>query len=100
MKETLQVKVEFLGEIRYLTADRETVVHLPNGSKVIDLLRCLSRKYGEAFHNQIFAGENYVNPALLILINGLAIPHDVASLDTALAAGDVEMAIMPRIEGG
>jgi molybdopterin converting factor small subunit len=97
---TVRVKVGFIGQIRYLTGERDTVVHLPNNSKVIDLLRILSEKYGEAFHSQIFAGKNYVNPDLVVLINGLAIGHDVGSLDTALGAGDVEIVFLPAIEGG
>jgi molybdopterin converting factor small subunit len=97
---TVRVKVEFIGEIRYLTGERETVVNLPNNSKVIDLLRFLNEKYGEAFHSKIFAGKNYVNPALVILINGSAIRRDAASLDTALGAGNIEMAILTAIEGG
>jgi molybdopterin converting factor small subunit len=94
-----RVTVRFFGAIKHSTGEWETVVDLPARSKVIDLLKILSEKYGTGFSHLLFGGMNQVHPGLLVLVDGLPVYHG-EGLDTVLEKGDVDMVIVPAMDGG
>lgn len=95
----VSVKIQFIGSIKEATHERETIVNLPIGSSVGDLLQSLISKYGTEFRSLLFAAEHYINPGLSILVNGLEIQGN-KGLETLLESAEISIAILPPMEGG
>ena len=93
-----RVTIKFFGEIKHFTGESQTVVELPAGSKVIDLLKILSEKYGKGFTKLLFAETNYINPGLMILVNNSLIYP--GKPDIVIETGNIDIAIIPVTEAG
>ena len=70
------------------------------GKTIIDILRELSNRYGDAFRGLIFDRESgNVREGLMILVNGRQYRYLPRKMDQELEDGDV-LAISPPIVGG
>lgn len=101
---TTQVNVHLAGDLRGLIGERTLALELPNGSTVRDVFTSLSSRYGEPFSVRVFTNAGALEHTIAVFVDGRNIQRQ-GGLDTALrpdepAASDVEIFMLPIIEGG
>jgi molybdopterin converting factor small subunit len=62
----MRIKINFSYRLKELVGTRDLEIELAEGSNVMDLLTILTKKYGEEFKKDVWAGENktYVSVAI------------------------------------
>ena len=91
-----KLKIKFFGPFRDLFGGREIEVELPGEVRLRALLRKLCDTPDRV--QQVFTGEEAVQPHLVIMKNGIPVPKP-GGLETPLQDGDV-IAIFPFLGGG
>jgi molybdopterin synthase sulfur carrier subunit len=94
----LRVTVRFFTYLREITKKREEEIDLPSGSTLEELLRLLSKNYGQQFTDYVFNMSGEVQSRFHFLINGKSI-HALDDFKTILVEGD-KVAIVPPVGGG
>jgi MoaD family protein len=89
----VNIEVLFFGQLRELTAVRQTTVAMNDGVKLVDLIEHLSEEYGTAFHHEISNIRH-----LQILINGQRHTF-LGGMEALLKDGDTAV-FLPPIAGG
>jgi MoaD family protein len=97
---SLKVKVEYLGHIKNITANkREEEIELKENATITDLLLLLSEQYGEPFRKAIYEPKGVdVKSNYVITVNGYLL-NQLKGLETKLKPED-RVAIMPVVSGG
>lgn len=103
-EETTRVNVHLAGDLRGLIGERTLALELPNGSTVRDVFASLSSRYGEPFSARVFTNAGTLEHTIAVFVDGRNIQRH-GGLETALtpdesAARDVEIFMLPIIEGG
>ncbi len=99
MKETIAVKIKFMGDLRAVVGKRDLTMNLPQGSTIGDLLTCLSNLYGEPFSRWVFTQAGDLHHYILIFMNGRNI-REAGELAVKLEESEVEIIMLPMFEGG
>lgn len=89
------IRVLFFATIRNLTRENQATV--PSAATVRELIEALSERYGKAFRDEAFEG-NEVSGRLIVMVNGRSIAHTGGG-STPLSDGDT-VAIFPLVGGG
>ncbi len=95
----LTVRVKFMGGLRAVVGRRDQTVDLPRGSTLRALFSALADKHGEPFTARVFGKDGALEDYMLVFVNG----HDIkelAGLGTNLNGEEVEIVMLPVIEGG
>lgn len=90
------MNIKYFATFRDLTGERSLVLDDSPGD-VAGLLELLSLRYGGAFREAVFEGEE-LSPFLILFVNG----HNVritGGLTTPLSAHD-DIAVFPMVAGG
>ncbi|MFQ5849931.1 MAG: MoaD/ThiS family protein [Candidatus Binatia bacterium] len=96
---TIAVRVKFMGDLRALLRQADLTITLPQGSTVGDLFVSLRERYGEPFACRVFSGPGTLHHYILAFLNGQNI-KEVGGMDARLGEGQVEIVMLPMIEGG
>ncbi|MBC8273718.1 MAG: MoaD/ThiS family protein [Chloroflexi bacterium] len=89
----MNVEVLFFGQLRELTAVRQTTVGMNDGTRLVDLIEHLGEEYGDAFRHEV----NTIR-RLQILINGQQHTF-LGGIEASLKDGDT-VVFLPPIFGG
>jgi MoaD family protein len=89
----MNVEVLFFGQLRELTAVRQTNVAMNDGARLVDLIEHLGEEYGDAFRHEV----NNIR-GLQILINGQQHTF-LGGMEAPLKDGDT-VVLLPPIFGG
>jgi len=96
----VSVKVWLYGNLASVSEERPLVLQIPQGFTVADVLAELTRRYGEAFSDHVFAADGRKIRQCRVFVDGL--PAD--DVDTPVHAGTapalVEIILLTAIEGG
>ncbi len=95
----MNVKVQYMGQIRAIANTREEELEIPSNAMVQQLLSKLSAMYGKSFDGEVFTedGAN-IRDDLTVAVNGTAI-RQLDYLDTRLKQNDV-VTLFPIFPGG
>ena len=89
----MNVEILFFGQLRELTAVRQTTVAMNDGARLVDLIEHLGEEYGIAFRHEV----NNIR-RLQIMINGRQ--HTLlGGMEAPLKDGDT-VVLLPPIFGG
>jgi len=94
----MKVTVRFFTYLREITQKREEEIDLPSGGTLEELLRLLSKNYGQQFTDYVFNEKGKVQSRFHLLVNGksITVPE---GFKTKLVEGD-KVAIVPPVGGG
>lgn len=93
------VKVRFTGDLRALLGEGDFTISLPSGSTVKDIFTLLCTRYGEPFTCRVFSNRGTLQHTIVVFVNGRNI-EELGGLGAALIDSDVEIIMLPMIEGG
>lgn len=94
----MNVRVQFLGQLRTAAGVAYEACQLPDGFTLGEAMRHLAQERGPEVARHVQTADGRVPPTLLIAINGEAVPAgEVAG--TVLRPGDT-VTLMPPIAGG
>lgn len=96
---SIAVRVQFMGDLPALTGQRTLVVTLPESSTVGDLMKSLSKSYGDAFTCRVFSAPGTLHHYMVVFLNGQNI-EEVGGFRATLADSEVEVVMLPMFEGG
>ncbi len=96
---TIAVKVKFMGDLRALIREPDSVVTLPEGSTIADLMNSLSESYGEPFTRRVFSSPGTLHHYMLLFLDGRDI-KEMGGMAATLGGGEVEVVMLPMFEGG
>lgn len=94
----MKVTVKFFTNLRELTDKGQEEMELPRVITVEELLKHLSKKYGQQFTEYVYDERGNVRSYLQFLINGRSITT-LQGFETRLKEGD-RVAIIPPVGGG
>jgi len=94
----VRVKVRFFTTLREIVGKREEQIEFSQAVTVEELLKQLSRKYGERFQDYVYDEKGKVRNHLQFLINGKS-TTTLQGFKTRLREGD-QIAILPPVGGG
>lgn len=95
----MNIKVQYLGQIRVIANTREEELEIPTNAMVQELLFKLSGMYGKNFDGEVFTEDGVnVRDDLTVAINGTAI-RQLDYLKTRLKQNDV-VTLFPIFPGG
>jgi len=94
----VRVKVRFFTILREIVGKREEQIEFSQAVTVEELLKQLSKKYGEKFKDYVYDEKGEVRSYLQFLINGQGITT-LQGFKTKLKEGD-QIAILPPVGGG
>jgi len=94
----MKVTVKFFTTLREITQKREEEIQLSSAATVEELLKILSKKYGNRFTDYVYDEKKNVRSHLQFLLNGRNITI-LQGLKTKLVEGD-KVAIIPPVGGG
>ncbi|MBI4317774.1 MAG: MoaD/ThiS family protein [Chloroflexi bacterium] len=97
--ERISVKVSFLGELRSIARRREIEVTLARGSSLSAVLAYLCENLGEGFAREVLDQDGHLRPHLSIFVNNRSI-EQAQGLATRLDGGEVDLLLLPALEGG
>ncbi len=89
----MKINVLFFGQLRDLTAIRESVFVVKDDARLVDLIEHLGKEYGAAFRQQVDSIKS-----LRILINGQEYML-LGGMEALLKEGDT-VVLLPPIAGG
>jgi MoaD family protein len=92
----MEIKINYLTELRKLTKKKVEIIELSNHSTVENLFEILSKKYGQEFTDYIYDKRGMIKIYLQIIVNGRSIVRDV---QTELKDKD-EIHILLSVGGG
>ncbi len=95
----MDVKVQYLGQIRVIANRNEEELQIPSNAMVKELLQKLSDMYGKDFVSEVFQedGKN-LRDDLTVAVNGMAI-RQLDYLNTRLNQNDI-VTLFPIFPGG
>ncbi len=96
---TIEVRVKFMGDLPAVIGQRNTVVTLPQGSTVGDLMASLSQSYGEAFTARVFATPTKLHHYVLVFIDGENIKQR-GGFAAKLGNSEADVIMLPMFGGG
>jgi molybdopterin synthase sulfur carrier subunit len=91
----LRVRVMLTAMFREAAGRKEVVEELPEGSKLLDLIRRLEAKFDGAFSEVLDRESGSVDEEVMVLINGVA----VRKVDEELRDGDSVLLTIPIMGG-
>ena len=94
----MRVTVKFFTILREITHKREEEMELSSSITVGELLRLLSKKYGNQFMDYVYDERGRVQSHLQFLVNGRS-TTTLQGFKTKLGDGD-HVAIVPPVGGG
>jgi len=94
----MKITVKFFTSLRELTGKGQEEMEVPGVITVEELLKQLSRKYGQQFSEYVYDKKGNVRSYLQFLINGRGITT-LRGFETRLKEGD-RVAIIPPVGGG
>jgi molybdopterin converting factor small subunit len=97
MDKHIKVKIIYTGMLRQISGKDEELVELKTGSKGLDLLLQLVKKYGKDFEKYIFY-ENKFNETTVFILNGITIQGNKL-LNYSLCNGDTLHVLIPVFGG-
>ncbi len=96
---TIAVNVKFMGDLHAFLRRKDLVITLPRGSTIRDVLALLCERYGEPFTCRVFSSPGTLHHYILVFLNGQNI-KEVGGLGAKLGDSEVEIIMLPMIEGG
>ena len=96
---TPAIRVTFMGELPSITGQHRLQVALPQSATVGELLALLSDQFGDQFRCRVFSTPTKLHQTMLIFVDGENIKQR-GGLAATLGTGDVEVFMLPMIEGG
>jgi molybdopterin converting factor small subunit len=95
------VRIRFMGDLRAVIETSDLKLALPRGTRVSELLKSLTERYGDTFAKWLFTGSGELHHSIVIFVNGENI-QDIGGLSVKLGEqGDqVEIIMLPMFEGG
>lgn len=94
----MKVTIRYFTFLREITQKREEEVDLPTDGTLEELLKVLSKNYGQQFTDYVFNERGEVQSRFHFLVNGKSITA-LNGLKTKLMEGD-KVAIVPPVGGG
>jgi len=95
----LRVRIKYFASAREIAGLREETLEIEDSATVMDLLRALVNKHGDALKEYVFDPKTKdPRTHLQFLLNGRAI-HMLQGFDTSLT-NDCTLSIMPPVAGG
>lgn len=91
----MRVRVVLTAMFREAAGRREVVEELPEGSKLLDLIRRLEAKFDGVFSEVLDRESGSVDEEVMVLINGVA----VRKVDGELRDGDSVLLTIPIMGG-
>ena len=99
IRDSLNVKVVFKGELQRWAGRRELDVELPVASTIGALAENLFSLCGETFAQHVLTRDGAFQPHVAVFVNGVQIGRLDGS-KTILTGGKVELMLLPMYEGG
>lgn len=97
---TVAIKVRFMGDLRAAVGQPDTMVSLPQGSTVGDLVTSLCNHYGEKFSCRVVSRPGTLHHDILVFLNDENI-EEIGGLAARLeGASEMEIIMLPMFEGG
>ena len=93
------IRVTFMGELPAITGRHKLQVDLPQSATIGELLSILSDEFGDQFRCRVFSTPTKLHQTMLIFVDGEDIKQR-GGLAATLGTGDVEVFMLPMIEGG
>ncbi len=97
------IKVKFHGVIRDITGGPTTEVELSDDATVMDLLKTLHEKYGQAFYDRVLDEALGVRTYVRLFLNDEELDNNALAstkLVTDGVAADAMLYVMPAMTGG
>jgi len=94
----IRVQVDYSGQLRTAAGRGEATVELAEGTTLRGLLDRLAADV-PPLGPHLFSEAGGVQPSLLLVVNGAAVPSGEAAERIALASGD-SVSLMPPVAGG
>mgnify|MGYP001049130576 CR=1 FL=1 len=96
----MKIKVEYIGHIKNIIGSgREEEVEIRDEASIVDLLRVLSERYGEAFKKAVYEPSGTdVKSNYVITVNGYLL-NQLNGVKTKLKQGD-HVILLPIVSGG
>lgn len=94
----IQVQVDYSGQLRTAAGRGEATVEVAEGTSLRGLLNRLVAD-APPLGVHLFSEAGFVQPSLLLVVNGAAVPSGEAAEGVALANGD-RVSLMPPVAGG
>ena len=94
----IQVQVDYSGQLRTAAGHGEATVELAEGTTLRGLLDRLAAD-APSLQSHLFGDDGDVQPSLLLVVNGAAVPSGEAAERVALVSGDA-VSLMPPVAGG
>jgi len=94
----MRINVKFFATLREIVGEWNVELSLPEGTTVDEVLRGLTKQYGERFRNYVYNKKGVIHDYLIFLINGESI-YAAKGFETILKEGD-SLIILPPIGGG
>lgn len=94
----IQVQVDYSGQLRTAAGRGEATVELAKGTTLRGLLSRLAADT-PPLGPHLFSDAGGVQPSLLLVVNGAAVPSGEAAKRVTLASGD-RVSLMPPVAGG
>ena len=97
---TVAIKVRFMGDLPAVVGGRDTMVSVPQGSTIGDLVTSLCDHYGEGFRCRVVSRPGKLHHDILIFLNGENI-QEIGELEAKLEGNsEMEIIMLPAFEGG
>ncbi|MFX1519662.1 MAG: MoaD/ThiS family protein [Promethearchaeota archaeon] len=93
-----KIKVKYFGQLRDIIGTKEEWLEIEEDLKLLDVLKRLNKKHGEAFEKFVFKRNNSLNEILIFLINGVTISTKDAT-DYLLKNEDTLSILIPIFGG-
>ncbi len=94
-----KITLHTILDLKEVVGQRLTVIDLPDGSTVEDLMAYLSERWGDELSGRLFDPDGgAVLPYVRIMVNGQTIQF-LEGMETPLVEGD-EVLILPPVSGG
>ena len=99
-KSTVAIKVRFMGDLPAVVGGRDTMVSVPQGSTIGDLVTSLCDHYGEGLRCRVVSQSGTLHHDILIFLNGENI-QEIGELEARLEGNsEMEIIMLPAFEGG
>ena len=94
----IKIQVDSVTPISKILPGRRFFVDMESGAKLIDLLRKLTKDYGQEFYDAVCSEDGYDEQKISLLVNGVSVIF-LGGVDIQLKDGDAVL-ILPLLCGG
>ncbi|MFQ6011752.1 MAG: sulfur carrier protein ThiS [Nitrososphaerales archaeon] len=98
MTSEIEITVKYLALVREMTHSDKDLIHMPEGSKVSQLIDQIAKSHGNQIRSNLLEDQGRTPTSFAIIVNGDILERNKFD-QTLLKDGD-EVAIIPPIAGG